>query len=85
MSAKGRQEVLAAFSKRSAAVSDSSETEYEDDDASVRKPKPFTGRGLPEPLVMLISLKAGALGLNLTVANNVFLVCLPALYHHRRA
>jgi SWI/SNF-related matrix-associated actin-dependent regulator of chromatin subfamily A3 len=32
------------------------------------------------PKVMLISLKAGALGLNLTVANNVYLWVLPGIY-----
>lgn len=39
-------------------------------------PKPDYRDGLPDganPKVMLISLKAGALGLNLTVANNVYL------------
>lgn len=30
-------------------------------------------------VVMLISLKSGAVGLNLTAASNVFLVCLPFL------
>ena len=38
--------------------------------ASVSRTPVFAG---PNPKVMLISLKAGALGLNLTVANNVYL------------
>lgn len=39
---------------------------------SVKRSKSFAG-SLDIPKVMLISLKAGALGLNLTVANNVYL------------
>lgn len=42
--------------------------------ASGYKTPAFTG---PNPKVMLISLKAGALGLNLTVANNVYLYVNP--------
>ncbi|EJU03956.1 hypothetical protein DACRYDRAFT_87309 [Dacryopinax primogenitus] len=75
MSAKKRKEVLANFTQPAASNDDSSETEYEDDTPA----KPNKGKGIfgsrvaQRPLVMLISLKAGALGLNLTVANNVFL------------
>ncbi|KZT56200.1 hypothetical protein CALCODRAFT_497639 [Calocera cornea HHB12733] len=76
MSAKRRQEVLTEFSKACPVDDDSSETEYEDEvPRKTRKGKGIFGRqGPQEPLVMLISLKAGALGLNLTIANNVFLM-----------
>ncbi|KZO90728.1 hypothetical protein CALVIDRAFT_568793 [Calocera viscosa TUFC12733] len=76
MPVKKRQEVLTEFAKPVTITDDSSETEYEDEPPrKTRKGKGILPRGAPQrPVVMLISLKAGALGLNLTAANNVFLM-----------
>ncbi|KAJ2925137.1 hypothetical protein H1R20_g11960, partial [Candolleomyces eurysporus] len=64
-------------SRRSLAEEDAGDSEDDytpgDEDAAMDEQDSFDTSGT-NPRVMLISLKAGALGLNLTVANNVFLM-----------
>ncbi|PVF99077.1 hypothetical protein CPB86DRAFT_784078 [Serendipita vermifera] len=87
MSAKKRQAVLDAFSRPLVGKYDPDKTEPESNDEGYQeywnkrkgKGKANTGRSTDyssgeNPVVMLISLKSGALGLNCTVANNVFLM-----------
>lgn len=76
MNVRKRQEVLDTFATPLPNVPDM-ETDSEDDERVDRKGKgkaKTRERSSLIPKVMLISLKAGALGLNLTMANNVFLV-----------
>ncbi|KAF3895621.1 DNA excision repair protein (Rad5) [Trichophyton interdigitale] len=76
MSQKARATVLAQFN---APIID--EEDIDDDDDIANSPDPFKGyrsrprkdKG-PPPSVLLISLRAGGVGLNLTVANHVFMM-----------
>lgn len=80
MPQKRRAEVLKEFS---VPLRDPTETESEDEEFQITtrsakgkaKAVPVKAKAKSKnPVVMLISLKAGALGLNLTVASRVFLV-----------
>lgn len=68
MAQKARAEVLAQFSK--------TDTYNIDDEAldSSEPSKPPPHRGSTSPRVLLISLRAGGVGLNLTAASNVFMM-----------
>jgi SWI/SNF-related matrix-associated actin-dependent regulator of chromatin subfamily A3 len=74
MTARARQEVLEEFSVPLEPNGD----EDSGDEAPIRRAGNRKGKGKARasknPVVLLISLKAGALGLNLTVASRVFLV-----------
>ncbi|CAK5281753.1 unnamed protein product [Mycena citricolor] len=85
MSAKRREETIARFSipvsEGDTNQNAGSDSDFIDDDEDFFRPGrkgkakagPYPSSGV-NPRVMLISLKAGALGLNLTVANNVYLM-----------
>lgn len=86
MNAKQRQETLQRFSvpiqanQITKSSDDSITISSDDDDEDFTVKNKGNGKGgitfslgKGNPKVMLISLKAGALGLNLTVANNVYL------------
>lgn len=66
MPQKARAEVLAQFNK--------AETYTDDDIDDEGAPKPARKDSSPSPQVLLISLRAGGVGLNLTAASNVFMM-----------
>ena len=81
MTARARQQVLEEFS----IPLDEQPNEDSEDEAPIRRAGSRKGKakatGPKNPVVLLISLKAGALGLNLTVASRVFLVALIIFPH----
>jgi DNA repair protein RAD5 len=76
MAQKARAEVLAQFNKTETFDQEEiEEAEQEDNDPTpFKKPRRTPARSNPGPQVLLISLRAGGVGLNLTAASNVFMM-----------
>ncbi|RAH70282.1 DEAD/DEAH box helicase [Aspergillus aculeatinus CBS 121060] len=79
MPQKARAETLAQFNQTETFLSEEDDVADEADillDSAKpgRNPRPSASSSTPNPRVLLISLRAGGVGLNLTVANHVFMM-----------